>query len=126
MLRTQCAQCAAPLAHNAPRCGICKTRYCGRDCQKLHWKDGHKDACEAMRGMIDGLKALRHLAITGPDTPGGAALFREWQQSAGGARLESLALVGRGGSQMRSVTRAPSYRPPGRPPPLVDSCAHRR
>ena len=49
MLRTQCAQCAAPLAHNAPRCGICKTRYCGRDCQKLHWKDGHKELCPVIK-----------------------------------------------------------------------------
>ena len=49
MLRTQCAQCAAPLAHNAPRCGICKTRYCGRDCQKLHWKGGHKELCPVIK-----------------------------------------------------------------------------
>ena len=49
MLRTQCAQCAAPLAHNAPRCGICKTRYCGRDCQKLHWKGGHKELCPIIK-----------------------------------------------------------------------------
>ena len=49
MLRTQCAQCAAPLAHNAPRCGICKTRYCGRDCQKLHWKKGHKALCPQIK-----------------------------------------------------------------------------
>ena len=49
MLRTQCAQCAAPLAHNAPRCGICKTRYCGRACQKLHWKCGHKELCPVIK-----------------------------------------------------------------------------
>ena len=49
MLRTQCAQCAAPLAHNAPRCGICKTRYCGRECQKLHWKGGHKELCPVIK-----------------------------------------------------------------------------
>ncbi len=50
MLRTQCAQCAAPLAHNAPRCGICKTRYCGRDCQEQHWKQGgHKAICQEIK-----------------------------------------------------------------------------
>ena len=50
MILTQCAQCAAPLAHNAPRCGICKTRYCGRDCQKLHWKQGgHKAICQEIK-----------------------------------------------------------------------------
>ena len=47
MILTKCAQCAAPLAHT--RCGICKTRYCGRDCQKLHWKDGHKELCPVIK-----------------------------------------------------------------------------
>ena len=33
----------------APRCGVCKTRYCGRDCQKTHWKGGHKELCPAIK-----------------------------------------------------------------------------
>ena len=50
MILTRCAQCAAPLGHNAPRCGICKLRYCGRECQKRHWKV-HKPFCpEIKRG----------------------------------------------------------------------------
>jgi hypothetical protein len=50
MIRTQCAQCATPLEHNAPRCGICSTRYCGRDCQKMHWKKGgHKVLCQEIK-----------------------------------------------------------------------------
>ena len=50
MILTRCAQCAAPLEHNAPRCGICKLRYCGRECQKRHWKV-HKPFCpEIKRG----------------------------------------------------------------------------
>ena len=28
MILTTCAACAAPLAHNAPRCVRCKLRYC--------------------------------------------------------------------------------------------------
>jgi len=28
MILTNCAACAAPLAHNAPRCVRCHTRYC--------------------------------------------------------------------------------------------------
>jgi len=48
MILTKCACCAKPLEHNAPRCGICKTRYCGRDCQKLHWK-GHKAICQEVK-----------------------------------------------------------------------------
>ena len=30
MILTNCAACAAPLAHNAPRCVRCKTRYCNK------------------------------------------------------------------------------------------------
>ena len=33
MILTNCAACAAPLAHNAPRCVRCKLRYCDATCQ---------------------------------------------------------------------------------------------
>ena len=50
MILTHCAQCAAPLDHRAPRCGICKTRYCGRPCQEQHWKQGgHKAICQEIK-----------------------------------------------------------------------------
>ena len=50
MILTNCAQCAAPLDHKAPRCGICKTRYCGRPCQEQHWKQGgHKAICQEIK-----------------------------------------------------------------------------
>ena len=31
------------------KCGHCKTRYCGRDCQKLHWKGGHRAICQEIK-----------------------------------------------------------------------------
>ena len=34
MILTTCAACAAPLAHTAPRCVRCHTRYCN---QTLRW-----------------------------------------------------------------------------------------
>ena len=34
MILTTCAACAAPLAHNAPRCVRCWTRYCDSTCQQ--------------------------------------------------------------------------------------------
>ena len=50
MILTHCAQCAAPLDHKAPRCGICKTRYCGRPCQEQHWKQGgHNAICQEIK-----------------------------------------------------------------------------
>ena len=36
MILTNCAACAAPLAHNAPRCVRCHTRYCNKTCQHDH------------------------------------------------------------------------------------------
>ena len=41
MILTNCAACAAPLAHNAPRCVRCHTRYCNANCQHDHWRRGH-------------------------------------------------------------------------------------
>ena len=38
MIITNCAACAAPLAHDAPRCVRCKTRYCNSTCQHDHWR----------------------------------------------------------------------------------------
>ena len=46
MLLTNCAACAAPLAHTAPRCIRCQTRYCDSTCQHDHWRRGHKQMCK--------------------------------------------------------------------------------
>ena len=46
MILTTCAACAAPLAHDAPRCVRCHTRYCNKTCQHDHWRRGHKQICK--------------------------------------------------------------------------------
>ena len=46
MILTNCAACAAPLAHDAPRCVRCATRYCSATCQQDHWRRGHKGICK--------------------------------------------------------------------------------
>ena len=46
MILTTCAACAAPLAHDAPRCIRCKIRYCDQTCQHDHWRRGHKQMCK--------------------------------------------------------------------------------
>ena len=46
MILTNCAACAAPLAHTAPRCLRCETRYCSSTCQHDHWRRGHEQICE--------------------------------------------------------------------------------
>ena len=45
MVITNCAACAAPLAHDAPRCVRCKTRYCNSTRQHDHWRRGHGNLC---------------------------------------------------------------------------------
>ena len=34
------------MAHNAPRCVRCWTRYCDATCQHDHWRRGHKQICK--------------------------------------------------------------------------------
>ena len=46
MILTNCAACAAPLRHDAPRCVRCKVRYCDSTCQHDHWRRGHKQMCK--------------------------------------------------------------------------------
>jgi len=46
MILTNCAACAAPLAHDAPRCERCQVRYCDMPCRLDHWRRGHKQICK--------------------------------------------------------------------------------
>ena len=45
MILTNCAACAAPLAHDAPRCVRCKIRYCDSTCQHDHGPDHELTLC---------------------------------------------------------------------------------
>ena len=45
MLLTICPTCAAPLAHDAPRCVRCQMRYCSSACQHDHHR-GREQICE--------------------------------------------------------------------------------
>ena len=50
MILTQCAACARPISHTAPRCARCHTRYCGPTCQKEHWEGGgHSVLCKKIK-----------------------------------------------------------------------------
>ena len=50
MILTNCAACAAPLAHDAPRCVRCQTRYCSELClRKNAHRGGHDEGkCAAI------------------------------------------------------------------------------
>lgn len=55
--KTACAQCGAKQQKDDPAkalmvCSACKSVwYCSRDCQKVHYKAGHKRVCEEMRAI---------------------------------------------------------------------------
>jgi hypothetical protein len=51
MILTNCAACAAPLAHDhKKRCSRCKTRYCNEACQRAHWeRGGHEAICRRIK-----------------------------------------------------------------------------
>ena len=58
MILTNCAACAAPLAHDAPRCARCQTRYCE-----------YRQTADLATLSVRGLKALvreRNLNIRYP------------------------------------------------------------
>ena len=59
MILTNCAACAAPLAHNAPRCVRCWTRYCDATCQ-LGRPEADMARQMAMNVLGLGLSEARH------------------------------------------------------------------
>ena len=50
MILTKCAACAAPLAHDAPRCVRCLTRYCSSTCQ--HARTLYEKTAATLDGLL--------------------------------------------------------------------------
>jgi hypothetical protein len=70
MILTNCAACAAPLAHNAPRCVRCQTRYCnGLYARTLFEADGasHADVLQAITLLEDASRIVKR--VFGPSHP---------------------------------------------------------
>ena len=51
MILTTCAACAAPLAHTAPRCIRCQTRYCNEAAGRGHPGFGREGSPERQRRL---------------------------------------------------------------------------
>lgn len=46
IIKRECHYCHMTSSNVNQRCGRCKlVYYCSKDCQKLHWKAGHKEVC---------------------------------------------------------------------------------
>jgi len=55
-----CGQCHKKIGEGADRCSRCKkVWYCNRDCQKLHWNNGHKQECTEAFDLAAGVKVGR-------------------------------------------------------------------
>ena len=79
MILTNCAACAAPLAHTAPRCVRCWTRYCDSTCQVLY--EDPAATLDDLREAVETLEetdrtARRVLGGTHPTTGGVARHLR--------------------------------------------------
>ena len=81
MILTNCAACAAPLAHTAPRCVRCQTRYCNQTCQHDHWRRGHNGTADASdifyAEKLLGENAEKARRILGPKRGSVVDMFRD-------------------------------------------------
>ena len=49
-----CAQCGHLGGDQLALCGQCRVvRYCSKECQRKHWKGGHKAACKAVCANLE-------------------------------------------------------------------------
>ena len=69
MILTNCAACAAPLSHTAPRCVRCDTRYCKLACQQQNYAEtlfipenaSRDDQREAVAILVDATETRRRI-----------------------------------------------------------------
>ena len=80
MILTNCAACAAPLAHDhKKRCSRCKTRYCNEACQRDHWeRGGHEALCRRIKraGGAEQYHADKKYSVFGGAHPTTAGIER--------------------------------------------------
>ena len=68
MIITTCPACAAPLAHDAPRCIRCHTRYCNKTCQHdLGGESSAEEKREALQTLEEVAGVMRR--VLGPAHP---------------------------------------------------------
>ena len=72
MILTNCAACAAPLAHDAPRCVRCHTRYCNKTCQHDHAHSLYADEGVTLDNLREAVSTLEDTERTARRVLGGA------------------------------------------------------
>ena len=71
MILTNCAACAAPLAHDAPRCVRCHTRYCNKTCQHDHAHSLYADEGVTLDNLREAVSTLEDTERTARRVLGG-------------------------------------------------------
>ena len=70
-INARCGSCGKKLAASSSLCPQCKAvRYCNKECQKQHWKSGHKKDCE------DTAEAARAIEAGGAKIEADASLMK--------------------------------------------------
>ena len=72
MIITTCPACAAPLAHDAPRCIRCHTRYCNKTCQWAYAIALYQDAGATLDDLREAVTTLEDTARIARRVFGGA------------------------------------------------------
>ena len=69
MILTTCAACAAPLAHDAPRCVRCKLRYCNKTW--VYARALYQDPAATLDDLREAVATLEDMAPTARRVYGG-------------------------------------------------------
>ena len=97
MILTTCAACAAPLAHNAPRCVRCWTRYC--DSTWVYAQTLYKDPASTLDDLREAVATIGEIERTGRRVLGGAHPLVG--TIVGGLEHARVALVAREGTKIK-------------------------
>jgi hypothetical protein len=115
-----CSHCSAPGAGS--RCGNClETIYCGRECQRAHWRAGHKAHCEA---SVARLKARSAGVFGAGAAPASALSVRELQEALRARGVSTAGLLEKC-ELVQALERAQAQpAAPAPPPPPPREVAH--
>ncbi len=76
-----CTVCVKPLTpKTVMRCGKCKFPYCGRECQKQDWKNGHKKRCKVRQKAL-ALERAQEESMTKKDAKRWRQRNQNWSQN---------------------------------------------
>jgi len=95
------------------RCSKCKTaRYCSKDCQRQHWRDGHREECKPYvspdQAEADKVQQLLDTAVLKPEQVGGwvQAWVLVWAVLCTGGGASEIYIQGGRGTHLLTADRS--------------------